>query len=576
MSETGAVQTLPSAEEVVELRQLADALDRSMAVIEFALDGTIQSANRNFLRAFGYRREEVVGRHHRMFVADDYAQSAAYREFWASLNEGTFHSAEYKRLSKFGEEVWIQATYNPVLDDEGEPLRVVKFATVITEQKLANADYAGQIEAIGKSQAVIEFDMNGTVLNANGLFLEAFGYRIEEVVGKHHRMFVDEDYALSGEYRRFWERLNEGEWQAAEYRRLGKKGREVWIQATYNPILDLSGKPRKVVKYATDITEQVHAKFELQGKVDSLLEVVSSAAEGDLTREVPVTGDDAIGQVGAGLAQLLDDLRERITSIGASADRLANSSDSFSSVSQQLSATAEDASEQAEAAAAGAEEVSISVESVSAGVEEMTASIREIAKSATEAARVASAAVDMAGNANSTMSSLNESSAEIGNVVRVITSIAQQTKLLALNATIEAARAGDAGKGFAVVANEVKELAKETARATEDIESKVSAIQASTQGAVSDLARIGDIIGQISDLQNTIATAVEEQSATSNQITRSLTQAAQGASEIALNVNGVASTVAQTSAGAGNTLTSARELAALADELRHLVDRFTV
>ncbi|MGE0713612.1 MAG: methyl-accepting chemotaxis protein [Planctomycetota bacterium] len=270
--------------------------------------------------------------------------------------------------------------------------------------------------------------------------------------------------------------------------------------------------------------------------------------------------------------QRAQELTEAIT---ASSARVASAAEEFSATSEQLSTTAEETSAQSEAAASGAEQVSKSVESVSTGVEEMTASIREIAKSATEAARVAASAVEMAQSANATMLSLDQSSGEIGNVVRVITSIAQQTKLLALNATIEAARAGEAGKGFAVVANEVKELAKETASATEDIGRQVTAIQASTQGAVADLGRITEIIDQISDLQNTIATAVEEQSATSNQITRNLSEAARATGDIAQNVGGVAAAAAQTSSGAGTTLRSAQELAALADDLRKLVERFS-
>jgi PAS domain S-box-containing protein len=226
------------------------AIRKSQAVIEFSMDGTVLDANDNFLKALGYRLEEIQGQHHSMFVEPAYKLSSEYREFWAALNRGEYQAAEYKRIGKGGKEVWIQASYNPILDPDGKPFKVVKFATDMTEQKLRNADYIGQIAAISKSQAVVEFKMDGTVLTANDNFLKALGYTLDEIKGRHHSMFVDEAFRQSYEYKEFWAALNRGEYQAAEYKRLGKGGKEVWIQASYNPIMDLNGKPFKVVKYA--------------------------------------------------------------------------------------------------------------------------------------------------------------------------------------------------------------------------------------------------------------------------------------------------------------------------------------
>ena len=239
-----------------ELEATIAAIGKSQAVIEFKMDGTVITANDNFLKALGYTLDEIKGRHHSMFVDEAYRQSGEYREFWTRLNRGEYQAAEYKRIGKGGKEVWIQASYNPILDPNGKPFKVVKFATDVTEQKLINADHAGQIAAIGKAQAVIEFKMDGTVITANDNFLKTLGYSLDEIRGRHHSMFVDEAYRQSGEYREFWARLNRGEYQAAEYKRIGKGGREVWIQASYNPIFDLNGKPFKVVKFATDVTEQ--------------------------------------------------------------------------------------------------------------------------------------------------------------------------------------------------------------------------------------------------------------------------------------------------------------------------------
>ena len=230
------------------------AISRAQAVIEFNMDGTIVTANENFLRAMGYTLDEIQGKHHSMFVVPEDRGSAAYREFWARLNRGEFQAAEYKRLGKGDKEIWILATYNPILNEAGKPFKVVKFATDVTGQKLKAADNGGQIAAISKSQAVIEFNMDGTIRTANQNFLDAMGYTLGEVQGKHHGMFVEPAERNAPAYREFWDKLNRGQYQAAEYKRIAKGGREIWIQASYNPILDLNGKPFKVVKYATDIT----------------------------------------------------------------------------------------------------------------------------------------------------------------------------------------------------------------------------------------------------------------------------------------------------------------------------------
>jgi methyl-accepting chemotaxis protein len=213
-----------------------------------------------------------------MFVEPAMRASAAYGEFWASLNRGDYQAAEYKRIGKGGKEVWILASYNPILDQNGKPFKVVKFATDVTGDKLRTADLAGQITAIGKSQAVIEFNMDGTVLTANDNFLHALGYSLAEIKGHHHRMFVDPTDRDSVAYREFWASLNRGEYQVAEYKRIGKGGKEVWIQASYNPILDLNGRPFKVVKYATDTTDQVIARMKSE-RVRSMMDSVAAGAE---------------------------------------------------------------------------------------------------------------------------------------------------------------------------------------------------------------------------------------------------------------------------------------------------------
>jgi methyl-accepting chemotaxis protein len=279
------IKVIKFATDITEkkIRNMEDAgklsaIGRAQAVIEFNLDGTIITANENFLATVGYRLDEIQGKRHQMFVAPSERDSAAYREFWAKLGRGEFQSAEYKRFGKGGKEVWILASYNPILDDAGKPFKVVKFASDVTADKLKAANFAGQIEAIGKSQAVIEFDMQGHVLTANANFLGALGYSLAEIQGRHHSLFVPQDQRDSEAYRAFWANLNSGEFQSGEYERVGKGGKQIWIQASYNPIRDLNGKPFKVVKYASDTTAQVLARMRSE-KVRGMMESVAAGAE---------------------------------------------------------------------------------------------------------------------------------------------------------------------------------------------------------------------------------------------------------------------------------------------------------
>src|SRR5258705_280381 len=284
-----------------------EAISKSQAVIEFNLDGTIATANENFLKTLGYSLSEIQGKHHSMFVEPAMRDSAAYREFWASLNRGQYQAGEYKRIGKGGKEVWIQASYNPMLDRNGKVYRVIKFATDITAEKLGSMEDAGMIAAIGRAQAVIAFNLDGTVVTANENFLKTLGYSLGEIQGKHHSMFVEPAMRDSAAYREFWASLNRGEYQAAEYKRIGKGGKEIWIQASYNPILDLNGQPFKVVKYATDATAQELARKK-SDSVRGMMETVAAGAEelNASVREISETmsksrqtASEAVGRVDA-------------------------------------------------------------------------------------------------------------------------------------------------------------------------------------------------------------------------------------------------------------------------------------
>jgi methyl-accepting chemotaxis protein len=407
-------------------------------------------------------------------------------------------------------------------------------AAVMDEPELAAAaecgegnfewqDREAQIEAINRTFAVIQFTMDGTILDANDNFLATVGYQLSEIKGKHHSMFVEPTHRNSMEYQQFWAALGRGEFQRGEFKRIGRGGREVWIQASYSPILDANRKPVKVVKYALDVTAD-----------KQIVMTVMNAAT-------------------------------------SSATTLAASAEELTALSNEMAGSATKTSDEAQATSAASEQISRSIGSVAAACEEMQASIREISRNANDAARVAKNAVTVAESTNQTVNKLGESSQEIGDVIKVITSIAQQTNLLALNATIEAARAGEAGKGFAVVANEVKELAKQTAKATEDIGKKIEAIRNDTKSAVTAISEIGTIIGQVNDISNSIAGAVEEQSVTTKDIGRSVNEAAKGLEDVSRSVAGVATAARDTTRGTAGMQQASAELSRMAAELEAVI-----
>ena len=575
-------------ERIEDLQGQLDAISRIQAVIEFELDGTIRTANDNFCNAVGYRLDEIQGQHHRIFVDPAEANSPDYRRFWSDLAAGRPSAGEFKRFGKGGNEIWIQASYNPIFDSKGNPFKVVKFATDITAQKAQAADNA-RVRAMMDSMAaaVTYADKDFIVTYANPAALKLLKkveqylpVRADEIVGQSIDVFHKNP---SHQRRVLADPSNlpfEGQIQiGTEFFSLqansifGDGGEIIGTLVAWTLVTEKVEQEKQIRE--NNEREQAAAE-ELRGKVDQILGVVNAAADGDLTKDVTVEGEDAVGQMGSGLQRFFSDLRQSVGSIAENATALAGASEELSSVSMQMTSTAEETSSQANVVSAASEQVSQNVQVTATGVEELNSAIREIAKNAADSAKVSQQAVAIADSTNQTVSKLGDSSAEIGKVVKVITSIAEQTNLLALNATIEAARAGEAGKGFAVVANEVKELAKETAKATEDISHKIEAIQTDTRGAVDAIREISDVINQINDISNTIASAVEEQTATANEMGRNVAEAAKGTSEIAQNITSVATAAQSTSEGASNTQQAASELSRMAADLQQLVSRFTI
>lgn len=390
---------------------MLESLHRSQAVIEFDPDGRVLSANDNFLAVMGYARDEVEGRHHRMFVDPAEADSPEYATFWSTLRDGTFHSAEYRRLGKAGREVWIQATYNPILDPAGTVTSVVKFASDITDRKRAERDIRD------RTQARIEFEPDGTIVTANELFLKTVGYALSDIAGKHHRIFVTADEAASAEYQELWPALSQGEFRRGEFRRVNAAGDEIWLRGAYSPVFGSDGAVTGIVKSVSDITAEVHA--------------------------------------------------------------------------------------QAEATRVG--------QAIAASVTQMAGATQQIATSVNGTTTLAHEAKRGVDDASARVAELEAASDTVGSVIDLITSLSGQTNLLALNATIEAARAGEAGKGFAVVADEVKGLASQTTAAAGDIRHNVEGIQGQIADAVSSIDDISASVTEVSSMSVAVASAVEQQ-----------------------------------------------------------------
>jgi methyl-accepting chemotaxis protein len=562
------------------------AINLVQAVIEFKLDGTILDANENFCKTLGYSLDEIRGRHHSMFVEETYRNSIEYKQFWDKLGRGDFVASDFKRIGKGGAEIWIRASYNPIRDRQGNVVKVMKFATNITAEMLARQDTAriqSMMEQASINVMFADRDFKIRYMNsASTKTLKSLEHllpvKVETMIGNSIDVFhkrPEHQRSLLSDPRNLPHRatipLGPEKLDLQACAIFDHERKFLGVMVTWEVITKKLEMEQQIKDSAEKEKQQAE---ELRRQVDAILGVVNAAEQGDLTREITVTGDDAIGKMGQGLGAFLSDLRTSVRGIAHTASGLSLSSDELAAVSQQMMANAQETSAQAGVVSAASDQVSRNVQTVATGIEEMSASIKEIAKNASDAAKVATTAVRVAETTNTTISKLGESSAEIGKVIKVITSIAQQTNLLALNATIEAARAGEAGKGFAVVANEVKELAKETAKATEDISQKIEAIQRDTRGAVEAIGQISGIINQVNDISNTIASAVEEQTATTNEIGRNVAEAAKGSSEIAQNIAAVAMAAKNTTEGAGNTRTAGEELARMAGELQTMVGKF--
>ncbi|MFF2321796.1 methyl-accepting chemotaxis protein [Agrobacterium sp. NPDC058088] len=529
-----------------------DALSRSLAIIEFDLTGKILKANDNFCKAIGYQPSEIVGRSHRMFMPPEDLASTEYKAFWAKLSRGEYDQGQYRRRTKNGEEIWIEASYNPVFRF-GKPYKVVKIATDITVIKRKSAEDDGKLAALSQAQAIIEFTPGGIILGANENFLATLGYTAEEVVGKHHSMFCEPAYAQSQDYRDFWKELGKGHFSTGQYMRLGKDNKRVFIQASYNPIIDDRGRVFKVVKFAFDVTDRMHAVEELGAALERL-----SQCNIRVTLDKPFVGE---------LERLRLDFNKSIAEFQKTLENVLGQTGDLTRSSQEVSEASVDLAERSREQAVALEETSAALEEITATVRSSTENMKETRKLVQSARASTVASTEVVERTVDAMQRIETASREISQIIGVIDEIAFQTNLLALNAGVEAARAGDAGKGFAVVAQEVRELAQRSANAAKEIKALINNSGTEVLEGVRLVGETGEALKQIDALVRHIDGNVDT-------ISKAADEQAVGISEINKAVNRLDRMTQENAAMSARTTVISTTLAQGADALAQLVSLF--
>ena len=547
-------------QKLTQLEQMFAAINRSMAVIEFDLQGNILTANENFLTVLGYRLDEIQGQHHQIFVEESERKSAAYSEFWQRLARGEFFSDTFLRVGKGGKDVYIQATYNPVLDENGQPYKVVKFAVDITEQMMIDIDKDAKLEAVSSSFAVIEFDTQGTIQQANSNFCKTLGYSFSEIQGKHHSLFIDEKDRGSAEYQAFWKGLAAGEERSGVFHRLNKSGEDVWIRAAYIPVSIGHHAPHKVIKIAVDITEQRKMDNELKSIVSEAELVLKSMAQGDLTQRVH-------GNYSGNLELLKNDMNQMIVSLSGALNQIHDAVSGVANSASEVSSASSDMANRTQIMARSIEETTLAIKDVNEHVTDTQQRVDEVRQSTLEQLRLLDAGKTLMERSLASMEQIKNSSEEITNIVSLIDGIAFQTNLLALNAAVEAARAGEHGRGFAVVAGEVRNLAQKSADAAKDIKRLIEQAVEQSQTGV-------EVVGELAHNMDDIRAKSNEVTAAVKSTEEIASIQAQKINSVSLEISNVDTAIQQNAAFVEESAATALSLADQASDVFDIVHQY--
>ncbi len=579
------------------LEALKKTVDMSFARIMFEPSGNIKDANDNFVNALGYGSlKEIVGKHHEIFVDPEYKNSSEYKDFWNDLRKGITQEGQFKRITKAGEDIWIQAAYTPIVDQNGKVTDIIKIAMDITEEVNTKINMQGLTNTVDSSFARIMFEPSGNIKDANDNFVNALGYgSLKEIVGKHHEIFVDHEYKNSSEYKDFWNDLRKGITKEGQFKRVTKAGEDIWIQAAYTPVKDDSGTVINIIKIASDITAQKNAEIERDAIITETNRVLKAMANGDMSEsfELEATGDlkdigDNLNIAIGNMNDLLRNITDLSNLIAASSEEMLSKAEEMKGSTQEVATAIVQMSEGVQDQVKQTDESSKLIESVLDNSKEMGEKaniINQAAESGSASAKEGVASIEKvvesmkeiettAETTNNSIVVLTKRSEEIARTLNVITDIAGQTNLLALNAAIEAARAGDAGRGFAVVAEEIRKLAEDSRNSASDIDKVISEVQKdiaeaskSMDGMKSSVKNGNTASKNAEEVFKTIEDSSSSTLVLSQEVRESTRQQEASINETAKNIEKIVVVSEETAAGTEEISTSAKQLSQGMDEV---------